>query len=97
MTDFPQGVRECREPQLGLEELLRHRCQLLQQREEYQVGRHPARRASASCPLARMFPPPTVQQVLAVPAPGLGLRECHGPQEDKELGVFEGLMESIIF
>lgn len=38
VTDFPQGVRECREPQLGLEELLRHRCQLLQQHEEYQVG-----------------------------------------------------------
>ncbi|KAK2089170.1 Hsp70-binding protein 1 [Saguinus oedipus] len=37
VTDFPQGVRECREPELGLEELLRHRCQLLQQREEYQV------------------------------------------------------------
>uniref|UniRef100_A0A287BJM3 Hsp70-binding protein 1 n=1 Tax=Sus scrofa TaxID=9823 RepID=A0A287BJM3_PIG len=36
VTDFPQGVRECREPELGLEELLRHRCQLLQQREEYQ-------------------------------------------------------------
>lgn len=36
VTDFPQGVRECREPQLGLEELLRHRCQLLQQHEEYQ-------------------------------------------------------------
>ncbi|XP_004381815.1 hsp70-binding protein 1 [Trichechus manatus latirostris] len=37
VTDFPQGVRECREPQLGLEELLRHRCQLLQQQhEEYQ-------------------------------------------------------------
>lgn len=38
MTDFPQGVRECREPELGLEELLRHRCQLLQQHEEYQVS-----------------------------------------------------------
>lgn len=38
VTDFPQGVRECREPELGLEELLRHRCQLLQQHEEYQVG-----------------------------------------------------------
>ena len=37
VTDFPQGVRECREPELGLEELLRHRCQLLQQHEEYQV------------------------------------------------------------
>ncbi|XP_004454221.1 hsp70-binding protein 1 isoform X2 [Dasypus novemcinctus] len=36
VTDFPQGIRECREPQLGLEELLRHRCQLLQQHEEYQ-------------------------------------------------------------
>lgn len=41
VTDFPQGVRECREPELGLEELLRHRCQLLQQHEEYQVGRPP--------------------------------------------------------
>ncbi|KAF3815015.1 hypothetical protein GH733_017291 [Mirounga leonina] len=36
VTDFPQGVRECREPELGLEELLRHRCRLLQQHEEYQ-------------------------------------------------------------
>ncbi|XP_020859527.1 hsp70-binding protein 1 [Phascolarctos cinereus] len=36
VTDFPQGIRECREPELGLEELLRHRCQLLQQHEEYQ-------------------------------------------------------------
>ncbi|XP_052567983.1 hsp70-binding protein 1 [Peromyscus eremicus] len=36
VTDFPQGVRECREPELGLEELLRHRCQLLQKHEEYQ-------------------------------------------------------------
>ncbi|KAF6077737.1 HSPA (Hsp70) binding protein 1 [Phyllostomus discolor] len=36
VTDFPQGMRECREPELGLEELLRHRCQLLQQHEEYQ-------------------------------------------------------------
>ncbi|XP_058564753.1 hsp70-binding protein 1 isoform X1 [Neofelis nebulosa] len=36
VTDFPQGVRECREPELGLEELLRHRIQLLQQHEEYQ-------------------------------------------------------------
>ncbi|KAK2505386.1 LOW QUALITY PROTEIN: hypothetical protein MC885_015269 [Smutsia gigantea] len=34
--DFPQGVRECREPELGLEELLRHRCRLLHQREEHQ-------------------------------------------------------------
>lgn len=38
VTDFPQGVRECREPELGLEELLRHRCQLLQKHEEYQVA-----------------------------------------------------------
>lgn len=36
VTDFPQGVRECQEPELGLEELLRHRCQLLQQHEEHQ-------------------------------------------------------------
>ncbi|XP_043390667.1 hsp70-binding protein 1 isoform X1 [Chelonia mydas] len=36
VTDFPQGVRECREPQLALEELLRERCQLLQQQEEFQ-------------------------------------------------------------
>lgn len=37
VTDFPQGVWECREPQLGLEELLRARCQLLQDQEEFQV------------------------------------------------------------
>ncbi|XP_075773717.1 hsp70-binding protein 1 isoform X2 [Pelodiscus sinensis] len=36
VTDFPQGVRECREPQLALEELLKERCQLLQQQEEFQ-------------------------------------------------------------
>lgn len=47
VTDFPQGVRECREPELGLEELLRHRIQLLQQHEEYQVP--PAGPLRASC------------------------------------------------
>lgn len=57
VTDFPQGVRECREPELGLEELLRHRCQLLQQHEEYQVGLAEGTRAGVSsgqlCPCPR--------------------------------------------
>lgn len=35
-TDFPEGVRECRAPPLGLEELLRERRELLRGREEYQ-------------------------------------------------------------
>ncbi|KAG8568018.1 hypothetical protein GDO81_013865 [Engystomops pustulosus] len=35
-TDFPQGVEECRVPQLAFEELLKHRCQLVQKQEEYQ-------------------------------------------------------------
>lgn len=35
-TDFPGGVRECRAPPLGLEELLRERRRLLQGREEFQ-------------------------------------------------------------
>lgn len=37
--DFPQAVRECREPELALEELLKERCQLLKDQEEFQVGR----------------------------------------------------------
>lgn len=49
MTDFPQGVRECREPELGLEELLRHRCQLLQQHEEYQVRGAAGTPSSSTC------------------------------------------------
>ncbi|KAM3822502.1 hsp70-binding protein 1 isoform 3-T3 [Vipera latastei] len=36
VTDFPQGVRECQEPELALEELLRERCQLLKNQEEFQ-------------------------------------------------------------
>ncbi|XP_028928548.1 hsp70-binding protein 1 [Ornithorhynchus anatinus] len=36
VTDFPQGVKECREPELGLEELLRERSQLLREHEEFQ-------------------------------------------------------------
>ncbi|EQB77480.1 hsp70-binding protein 1 [Camelus ferus] len=36
MTDIPQDLRECQEPERGLEELLRQHCQLLQQHEEYQ-------------------------------------------------------------
>uniref|UniRef100_UPI001A9DCDB8 hsp70-binding protein 1-like n=1 Tax=Ictidomys tridecemlineatus TaxID=43179 RepID=UPI001A9DCDB8 len=54
VTDFPQGVRECREPELGLEELLRHRCQLLQQHEEYQVRGV----GSIRCQLGSLPPPP---------------------------------------
>nr|XP_060636441.1 hsp70-binding protein 1 [Anolis sagrei ordinatus]XP_060636443.1 hsp70-binding protein 1 [Anolis sagrei ordinatus] len=36
VTDFPQGVRECQEPELSLEELLKERCQLLKGQEEFQ-------------------------------------------------------------
>ncbi|XP_015665745.1 hsp70-binding protein 1 [Protobothrops mucrosquamatus] len=36
VTDFPQGVRECQEPELALEELLKERCQLLKNQEEFQ-------------------------------------------------------------
>ncbi|XP_066484708.1 hsp70-binding protein 1 [Tiliqua scincoides] len=36
VTDFPQGVRECQEPELALEELLKERCQLLKDQEEFQ-------------------------------------------------------------
>ncbi|KAG8140457.1 hypothetical protein E2320_003141, partial [Naja naja] len=35
VTDFPQGVRECQEPELALEELLKERCQLLRNQEEF--------------------------------------------------------------
>ncbi|GAB0202120.1 hsp70-binding protein 1 [Grus japonensis] len=35
-SDFPEGVRECRAPALGLEELLRERRGLLRGREEFQ-------------------------------------------------------------
>ncbi|XP_034992284.1 hsp70-binding protein 1 [Zootoca vivipara] len=36
VTDFPQGVRECQEPDLALEALLKERCQLLKDQEEFQ-------------------------------------------------------------
>uniref|UniRef100_A0A670ZIB0 Hsp70-binding protein 1 n=1 Tax=Pseudonaja textilis TaxID=8673 RepID=A0A670ZIB0_PSETE len=36
VTDFPQGVRECQEPELALEELLKERCRLLRNQEEFQ-------------------------------------------------------------
>lgn len=63
VTDFPQGVRECREPELGLEELLRHRCQLLQQHEEYQVGRPlPAPRSVLHAVLVHSRPPSLCSQ-----------------------------------
>ncbi|XP_075694965.1 hsp70-binding protein 1 [Rhinoderma darwinii] len=35
-TDFPQGVAECRAPELAFEELLKERCQVVQKQEEYQ-------------------------------------------------------------
>lgn len=38
VTDFPQGVRECQEPELALEHLLKERRQLLKDQEEFQVG-----------------------------------------------------------
>uniref|UniRef100_A0A6J0TJ92 Hsp70-binding protein 1 n=1 Tax=Pogona vitticeps TaxID=103695 RepID=A0A6J0TJ92_9SAUR len=36
VTDFPQGVQECQEPELALEELLKERCHLLKDQEEFQ-------------------------------------------------------------
>ncbi|XP_032093029.1 hsp70-binding protein 1 isoform X2 [Thamnophis elegans] len=36
VTDFPQGVRECQEPELALEDLLKERCRLLRNQEEFQ-------------------------------------------------------------
>ncbi|XP_060111859.1 hsp70-binding protein 1 [Heteronotia binoei] len=36
VTDFPQGVRECQQPELALEELLKERCQLLKEQEAFQ-------------------------------------------------------------
>ncbi|XP_048374278.1 hsp70-binding protein 1 [Sphaerodactylus townsendi] len=36
VTDFPQGVQECQQPDLALEELLKERCQLLKEQEEFQ-------------------------------------------------------------
>ncbi|XP_069803437.1 hsp70-binding protein 1 [Dendropsophus ebraccatus] len=35
-TDFPQGIAECRAPELAFEDLLKERCQLVQKQEEYQ-------------------------------------------------------------
>ncbi|KAG9464057.1 hypothetical protein GDO78_020569 [Eleutherodactylus coqui] len=35
-TDFPQGIAECREPELAFEDFLRERCQMIQKQEEYQ-------------------------------------------------------------
>lgn len=37
MEDFPQGLKDCRNPALGLEELLRQRSKELQGKEESQV------------------------------------------------------------
>ncbi|KAM3921405.1 hsp70-binding protein 1 [Leptodactylus fuscus] len=36
VTDFPQGIVECRAPELAFEELLKERCQMVQKKEEYQ-------------------------------------------------------------
>ncbi|KAM4703986.1 hsp70-binding protein 1 [Rhinophrynus dorsalis] len=36
VTDFPQGVAECRTPELAFEEFLKDRCQLVQDQEEFQ-------------------------------------------------------------
>lgn len=37
VEDFPQGLNDCRNPALGLEELLRQRSKELQGKEESQV------------------------------------------------------------
>ncbi|XP_075461541.1 hsp70-binding protein 1 isoform X6 [Ascaphus truei] len=36
VADFPQGVAECRNPDLAFEEFLKGRCQLVQKQEEFQ-------------------------------------------------------------
>ncbi|XP_015276257.1 PREDICTED: hsp70-binding protein 1 isoform X2 [Gekko japonicus] len=36
VTDFPEGVQECQQPELALEELLKERCQQLKEQEEFQ-------------------------------------------------------------
>ncbi|XP_062993909.1 hsp70-binding protein 1 [Elgaria multicarinata webbii] len=36
VTDFPQGVRECQEPDLALEELLKERCKLIKDQDKFQ-------------------------------------------------------------
>nr|XP_056719996.1 hsp70-binding protein 1 [Euleptes europaea] len=36
VADFPQGVQECQQPELALEELLMERCQLLKEQEAFQ-------------------------------------------------------------
>ncbi|XP_072281538.1 hsp70-binding protein 1 isoform X2 [Pyxicephalus adspersus] len=37
VSDFPLGVAECRAPELGFEELLKERCQLIKEQEEFQA------------------------------------------------------------
>lgn len=91
VTDFPQGVRECREPELGLEELLRHRCQLLQQHEEYQV--RPAAGPSASCarlPVSSLrTSPSSLAAAASCPHTCLVLCERHRPAgNDGERGAW---------
>lgn len=39
VSEFQLGVDECRAPELGFEELLKERCQLIQEKEEFQVKR----------------------------------------------------------
>lgn len=36
VTDFPQGIADCRAPELAFEDLLKERCQIVQKQEEYQ-------------------------------------------------------------
>ncbi|KAM4651848.1 hsp70-binding protein 1 [Discoglossus pictus] len=36
VIDFPQGVAECRNPEIAFEEFLKERCQLVQKQEEFQ-------------------------------------------------------------
>ncbi|XP_040181660.1 hsp70-binding protein 1 [Rana temporaria] len=35
VSDFPLGIAECRAPELGFEELLKERCQLIQKQEDF--------------------------------------------------------------
>lgn len=35
-TDFPEGIAECRAPELAFEDFLKERCQMIEKQEEYQ-------------------------------------------------------------
>ncbi|XP_053545913.1 hsp70-binding protein 1 [Bombina bombina] len=54
VSDFPQGVNECRIPELAFEEFLKERCQLIHKQEEFQEELEYCERLLALC--FRNFP-----------------------------------------